>query len=95
MEKMGWTRREVLKSGALATAAAALPGNLQAARTQPDTNKTGLLNPGGNNFPFRAITESLTHPYWYAEHDNPAASKQFWDRDFWDRVLTTSAEKFV
>lgn len=92
MKETKFTRRTLLKTGALASTVAALPGGLTSAHAKPEAKPSGLLNKGGNNFTFRAITESIHHPTWYLDKGNPAASKSFWDKANWERVFKVSAE---
>jgi len=87
-----WTRRTVLKAGALGSAAAALPSSLSAADNVATEKNMGLVNPGGNNFAFRAITESLNHPYWYKERGNPGSSDHYWNKKYWEDSFKVSAE---
>src|SRR5437879_4723815 len=31
--------------------------------------------------------EQLRNPFWYEQHGQPQESKDFWDKNYWDRAL--------
>lgn len=41
----------------------------------------------------RMRVEQLRNPYWYAANGDKAAAEQFWDMEYWDRVLKTVVDE--
>jgi len=48
---------------------------------------------GGDVLDLRIGVETLHHPFWCAEHNQPAAARRFWDRNEWDRILRGWAQE--
>jgi hypothetical protein len=91
------SRRDILKTGVLATTAAAIPSACQSAgrgiNDAAALTGNNPLNTGQENFRFRATLESLSHPYWNEARGNSAAAEHFWDRTEWAKRLGKLADK--
>jgi len=37
----------------------------------------------------RIRAEQLRNPYWYEKHGGAEEARQFWDREYWERILRT------
>ncbi len=44
-------------------------------------------------FELRVQTEQLRNPYWYAEHGQQGEADNFWDKDYWERILSGFARE--
>lgn len=51
------------------------------------------LRPRSRALRVRIGVETLRNPYWYAEQGHTEEAKQFWDKEYWDRILRGWADE--
>jgi len=87
------SRRNLLKSGAIAGGGAALSGGLwksQAIHAAENQDAKQSVEPP---FQFRAMLELLHHPYYHQSQGNIGAANRFWDKTGWENALRKDREE--
>ena len=92
MIKKTITRRDLLKSGAIATATVAMAGKnpyVHAGEASIASKPQSTEEP----FAFRAILELVHQPYYHEAQGNTGAVQQFWDRPGWEAALRKNRDE--
>ena len=66
MSSLNWSRRDILKAGAMGAASlSAGCKSVDQRRTERSSNTTLLHSPHSGGLAFRAILETMSYPYYY------------------------------